>query len=159
MPDNHEEEAAKLGFDLTKQFITIAIGGVAFVVGLSQSSPTAISFVMLVATVGVFGFSAVFGLIFLMRGVNRLSVEKSYDVYSTSLRILAALQITFVLIGVVLLCPTLFYRSPLNTTGPSANTIQVQLAPQQTLTFPVEADKNYTIELENGKVNFAATKQ
>jgi len=59
MPQDHEQEAAKLSFDLTKQFITLAIGGIAFVVGLSFSTPTAISSVLLWITIAVFALSAV----------------------------------------------------------------------------------------------------
>lgn len=158
MPDNHEQEAAKLSFDLTKQFITLAVGGIAFVVGLSYSAPTAISAVLLWSTIAVFGLSAVFGLFFLMHGVNTLSVQKSYDVYATSLRVLAALQILLVLGGVILLCPILYHRPATKPAATDTKAIQVQLAPGQTLSYPVETDKNYTIEIENGKVKFSATK-
>jgi hypothetical protein len=157
MPDDHEQEAAKLSFDVTKQFITLAIGGIAFVVGLSFSTPTAISSILLWSTIVVFAASAVFGLFFLMHGVNILSVQKSYDVYATSLRFLAGLQIILVLIGVVLLCPILYHRPAASTLKDSKN-IRIQLAPQQSLSYPVEADKNYTIEIESGKVKFSATK-
>ena len=158
MPDNHEQEAAKLSFDLTKQFITLAVGGIAFVVGLSYSSPNAISSSLLWITVGVFGLSAVFGLFFLMHGVNTLSVQKSYDVYATSLRFLAALQIVLVLVGVILLCPILYQRPATKAATNDLKAIQIQVNPQQTLTFPVEVDKNYTIEIEKGKLKFSVTK-
>ena len=59
MADNHEQDAANLSFDLTKQFITLAIGGIAFVVGLSYSSPSAVSSVLLWLTVLVFGLKHV----------------------------------------------------------------------------------------------------
>jgi|GEM_PF-6110337 len=157
--DDHDKEAAKLGFDLTKQFLTLAIGGIAFVVGLSFSTPSAVSSVLLWATLGVFGLSAVLGLFFLMHGVNILSVQKSYDIYATSLRFLAGFQIILVLVGVALLFPILYGR-PASVTpkSPNANTIQIQISPEQTLSYPVEPDKNYTIEIEAGKVKFNATK-
>ena len=157
MPADHEQEAAKLGFDLTKQFITLAIGGIAFVVGLSFSTPTAVSSILLWSTVAVFALSAILGLFFLMHGVNILSVQKSYDIYATSLRFLAALQIILVLVGVVLLCPILYHRPPA-AAAKAANSIQIQLAPQQSLSYPIEPDKNYTIEIDAGKVKFSATK-
>jgi len=158
MPENHAEEAAKLGFDLTKQFITLAVGGIAFVVGLSFSSPTVVSSVLLWSTIAVFALSAVLGLFFLMHGVNILSVQKSYDIYATSLRFLAGLQIALVLVGMVLLCPILYHRPAESVTTPGTN-IRVQLTPQQSVSYPVEAGKNYTIEIENGKLKFSATKQ
>lgn len=156
MPENHQEEAAKLGFDLTKQFITLAVGGIAFVVGLSYSAPTAISSFLLWGTIGVFGCSALLGLFFLMHGVNTLSEKKSYDIYATSFRLLAASQIVLVLLGVALLCPILYGRPATKDTAESKQ-IQIKLQDQM-LSYPVEADKNYTIELENGNVKFSATK-
>lgn len=156
MPDNHQEEAAKLGFDLTKQFITLAVGGIAFVVGLSYSAPTAISSLLLWGTIAVFGSSAFLGLFFLMHGVNTLSEKKSYDIYATSLRLLAASQIVLVLVGVALLCPILYWR-PATKEASDSKQIQIKL-PDQSVSYPIEADKNYTLELENGKVTFSATK-
>jgi hypothetical protein len=158
MPQDHEQEAAKLSFDLTKQFITLAIGGIAFVVGLSFSTPTAISSVLLWITIAVFALSAVFGLVFLMHGVNTLSIQKSYDIYATSLRFLASLQIILVLVGVVLLAPILYHR-PAAPKSNDAKSIRIKLAPHQSISYPVEAEKNYTIEIENGKLKFSAEKR
>lgn len=158
MPDDHEKEAAKLSFDLTKQFITLAVGGIAFVVGLSYSSPAAVSSILLWGTIGMFGFSAILGLLFLMRGVNTLSVQKSYDVYATSLRVLAGLQILLVLVGVILLCPILYERPTAKASAPETKTVQIQVGSQQTISYPIEPEKNITIEIDNGKVKFSATK-
>jgi hypothetical protein len=157
MSNGHEQEAAKLSFDVTKQFVTIAVGGIAFVVGLSSSSPTAISSFLLWTTIAVFGLSAVFGLLFLMHGVNTLSVQKSYDIYATGLRILAISQISLVLIGVVLLFPILYNR-PAPQPFSQSGDIRIQLSPQQSLSYPVPADKNYVIEIDGTKVRISATK-
>lgn len=154
--DNHDQEAAKLGFDLTKQFITLAVGGIAFVVGLSFSTPTAVSSILLWSTIGVFAVSAILGLFFLMHGVNILSVQKSYDIYATSLRFLAGLQVILVLGGMILLCPILYHR-PAAAVAKPGNSIRIQLAPQQSLSYPIEPNKNYTIEIDAGKVKFSAT--
>jgi hypothetical protein len=158
MAQDHEQEAAKLGFDVTKQFITLAIGGIAFVVGLSFSTPTAISSILLWSAVVVFAISAVFGLLFLMHGVNTLSIQKSYNVNATSLRFLAGLQIILVLVGIVLLAPILYHR-PVAAKSNNANSIRIELAPHQSLSYPVEPGKDYTIEIENGKVKFSAIKR
>lgn len=157
--DDHDKEAAKLGFDLTKQFITLAIGGIAFVVGLSFSAPTTISSLLLWSTLSVFGLSAIFGLFFLMHGVNILSVKKSYDIYATSLRILATLQILLVLVGVALLVPILYDRPAVEPAKSDNNKIiSLQISPEQILSYPIESDKSYTIEVENGKVKFSSNK-
>src|SRR5437016_12654560 len=94
-----QKKAAELGFDLTKQFLTLAFAGIAFVVGLSFNTPGSISSLMLWLVIATFGLSAVLGLLFLMRGVNLLSVQKTYDIYASSLRFLATLQIIFMLVG------------------------------------------------------------
>src|ERR1035438_9425408 len=79
MTEECEKKAAELGFDLTKQFLTLAFAGIAFVVGLSFNTPGAVSSLMLWLVIGVFGGSVLLGLLFLMRGVSLLSVEKSYN--------------------------------------------------------------------------------
>ena len=157
MPNDHEQEAAKLSFDITKQFITIAVGGIAFVVGLSVSSPTTISSFLLWATIGIFVVSAGFGLLFLMHGVNTLSIKKSYDVYATGLRFLSIFQILLVLLGVILLFPILYNR-PAPPTSSQAGDVRIQLSPQQSISYPVPADKNYVIEIDGNKVKISATK-
>lgn len=158
MPNNHEEEAAKLGFDLTKQFITLALGGIAFVVGLSFSTPNAVSTVLLWSTVAVFALSTVLGLAFLMHGVNILSVDRSYDIYATSLRLLSAFQIILVLIGVVLLAPILYFKPAPSTQTAATNSITIQVDSKKSISYPLEPDKNYVVEIEDGKVKFSATK-
>jgi hypothetical protein len=155
MPENHEQEAAKLGFDVTKQFITIAISGIAFVVGLSFSTPTAISSILLWCTIGVFGLSAIFGLLFLMHGVKILGVQKSYDVYATSLRFLAIVQIALVLLGVILVFPILNSRPQLPAKG---NNVEIKMTNGQSLSYPVEADKSYTIEIDGTKLKVSTSK-
>jgi hypothetical protein len=157
-PNNHEEEAAKLGFDLTKQFITFALGGIAFVVGLYFSTPNAVSIVLLWSTVAVFAVSTILGLAFLMHGVNILSVQRSYDIYATSLRFLSGLQIILVLIGVALLAPILYYKPTSPTPSATSNTITIQIDSKQSISYPLESDKNYVVEIEGGKVKFSAIK-
>lgn len=158
MAGNHEEEAAKLAFDLTKQFITLALGGIAFVVGLYFSTPNAVSMVLFWSTVGVFAGSTILGLAFLMHGVNILSVQRSYDIYATSLRFLAGLQIILVLIGVALLAPILYYKPTTSTPAAATNSITIRIDQEQSISYPSEPDKNYVIEVESGKVRFSATK-
>jgi len=157
MASNHLEEGAKLSFDLIKQFTTLAVGGIAFVVGLSYSTPLAISPNLLWITILVFGISAVCGLVFLMHSVATLSIEKSYDVYTNTFRALSIVQILLVVGGVIMLCVILYWRPPPKQATTDSKVIQVQLL-DQVLTYPLEADKNYTIEIENGKIKFSATK-
>lgn len=95
MSQDCEKKAAELSFDLTKQFLSLAFAGIAFVVGLSFNSPGAVSSLMLWTVVSVFALSAALGLMFLMHGVSRLSTAKSYDVYATSLRFLAGFRFSW----------------------------------------------------------------
>jgi hypothetical protein len=112
MPDEYKQKAAELGFDLTKQFLTLAFGGIAFVVGISFSSPSAVSTTLLWWAIALFSASCIMGLLFLMRGVNHLSEKRSFDIYATSLRTLSILQILFVIAGVIMLCPIVNHRPP-----------------------------------------------
>ena len=153
LPDSpHERDAAGLAFDLTRQFIAIALGGIGFIVGLHYASPSTISTLMFWATLTVFGVSAVFGLVFLMHGVSRLYNDKSYDVYATGLRITSIMQILLVLLGVTLLC--LFLGSP---STQDKDSIQIRIG-ENLITYPHDPDRNYTIKIENDRVEFSATK-
>ncbi len=158
MAAEHQQKAAELGFDVTKQFLTLALSGIAFVVGLSFSSPNVVSTILLWSTVGMFGGSAVLGLLFLMRGVNILSVHSSYDIYATSLRWLSGAQILLVLVGVSLLVPILYHRADGALGGTDARVIEIKVG-EQSVRYPVESDKNYTIELDGSNVKCAASKQ
>lgn len=146
-----EKKAAELGFDLTKQFLSLAFAGIAFVVGLLFSSPGSMSSVVFWFVVVAFGASAFLGLAFLMHGVNLLSVKKSYDIYASSLRFLATFQIVAMLIGTGLLV-YLLRRQTMKNAGSTTSAIEIQLGNQQTVRYPMGTNKNYTIEMENGKV-------
>jgi len=154
MSEDCQKKAAELGFDLTKQFLTLAFAGIAFVVGLSFNKPGAVSSLMLWLTVGIFAASAVLGLVFLMHGVNLLSVTKTYDIYASSLRILAALQIVLVLVGVVMLVPVLNGRPSKAT--PNNGELRIDVSADQSLTYPLEPDKDVTVEIDGTKVTVTA---
>ncbi len=157
MAEEHKKEAAKLGFDLTKQFLTLAFGGIAFVVGVASSRPGAISSLLLWWSIGLFAASSVFGLLFLMRGVNRLSEEESFDIYAATIRVFSAFQILFVAAGVVLLCVVVIRRGGGTANDPS-RVIEVKLQNGQFVSYPIEPDKNISVEVEDGKIKVSATK-
>jgi len=156
VPDEYQQKAAELGFDLTKQFLTLAFGGIAFVVGLSFSNPSAVSTTLLWVAIGLFSASCLFGLMFLMKGVNHLSEKKSFDIYATSLRVLSILQIIFVLGVVIALFPIVNHRTPSPETKGS---IQVHVNGKSSVTYPSEQDENVIIELNGSNFTFTAKKQ
>jgi hypothetical protein len=155
MDDEYVKKAADLGFDVTKQFLTLAFAGIAFVVGLSFSAPGAVSTLMLWAVISVFGGSAVLGLLFLMRGVHQLSEKKSFDVYTPSLRWLASLQIIAVIMGTG--CLAVILKSHSGTTQPIAHTMEIRLDSLHSVVYPIDPDKNTTVEVDGGKVKIAST--
>jgi hypothetical protein len=155
MAEDCEKKAAELGFDLTKQFLTLAFAGIAFVVGLSFNTPGSVSKLMLWLVITAFGGSVILGLLFLMRGVNLLSIQKSYDIYAPSLRGLAILQIVLMLIGTVFL-GTILKARPSKITQ-SAHTMEIKLD-SHIVSYPIDPDKNTTVEIEGGKVKITASK-
>jgi len=157
MAEECEKKAAELGFDLTKQFLTFAFAGIAFVVGLFFNTPGTVSSLMLWLVIGVFGGSVILGLLFLMRGVSLLSIDKSYDIYAPSLRGLAVLQIILMLIGTVFLCAIL-KRHP-SPVAPVAHSMEIKLDQQRSVVYPIDPDKNTTVEIDDGKVKITAVKQ
>jgi len=152
------KKAAELGFDLTKQFLTLAFAGIAFVVGLSFNTPGAVSSLMLWLIIGVFGGSVLLGLLFLMRGVSLLSIEKSYDIYAPSLRGLAIFQIILMLIGTVFL-GTILKRHPPPSTASVAHNMEIKLDQQHSVVYPIDPDKNTTVEIDGGRVKITTAKQ
>jgi hypothetical protein len=155
MSDAHQQKAAELGFDLTKQFLTLAFGGIAFVVGISFSSPSAVSTALLWWAIGLFSTSCILGLLFLMKGVNHLSEKKSFDIYAASLRVLSILQIIFVMAGVITLCPVVNHRAPISETKGS---IQIHVNGRSSITYPNKPDENVIIELNGSNFTFSAQK-
>jgi membrane protein implicated in regulation of membrane protease activity len=156
MPDEHQQKAAELGFDLTKQFLTLAFGGIAFVVGLSFSTPDAVSTTLLWWAIGLFSASSIFGLLFLMKGVNHLSEKKSFDIYDKSLRCLSILQIVFVVVGVITLCPIVNHRPPPPSAVPAAkiSTIEIHINGQSTLVYPIQPEKDVRVEFNGSNYTF-----
>jgi hypothetical protein len=157
-PEDCHKKAAEVGFDLTKQFLTLAFAGIAFVVGLSFNTPGTISDLMFWLVIIPFAASVVIGLLFLMRGVNQLSVQNSYDIYAPSLRALAGLQILLTMLGVVLLVPVLRMR-PSSKSAASVNSMELKINGQQSVTYPLDPNKNVSIELDGQKLTISATKK
>ena len=99
--ESHKKDAATMASDLVRQFVNIAVGCMAFAIGLSlavQISPCLLWSILI-----IFGFSVALGLLYLMH-LTALVWGGKYDIYSRSLRWLAAGQIALVAIGVFLLC-------------------------------------------------------
>lgn len=150
MTDECEKKAVELGFDLTKQFLTLAFAGIAFVVGLSFSTPSAVSSLMFWLVVASFGLSAVLGLLFLMHGVSTLAIEKTYDIYSVWLQRLAISQISLVLIGTALLVPILSAPRR-NATQPSTLRVEIR-NPQQTVVYPIDQNRDVAIDINGANI-------
>jgi hypothetical protein len=157
MAEECEKKAAELGFDLTKQFLTLAFAGIAFVVGLSFNTPGTVSSLMLWLVVGVFGGSVLLGLLFLMRGVSLLSIKKSYDIYAPSLRALAISQIVLMLIGTAFL--GIILKAHASTITPVTHSMEIKLDQQRSVVYPIDPSKNTTVEIDDGKVKITAAKQ
>jgi hypothetical protein len=152
--DDCQKKAAELGFDLTKQFLTLAFAGIAFVVGLSFNTPGSISSLMLWLVIAAFGLSAALGLFFLMHGVNLLGVKKTYDIYASSLRFLATLQIVLMLAGTGLLIPVLNSRPSRKISTPT-HSMEIRLNNEQSLTYPLDSSKSVVVEVNGGRVKIS----
>jgi hypothetical protein len=99
--ESGKKDSAMLSCDLARQFVNIALGGMAFAVALSLTSK--ISSCLLWSILIVFGTSVAAGLLFLMHLISLISIGK-YEVYRPSVRWISAVQILLVVVGVFLLC-------------------------------------------------------
>jgi hypothetical protein len=156
MPLNCKEKAADLAFDVTKQFLSIAFAGIAFVVGMTYSTPGAVSGFLMWMTVSIFGLSALLGLLFLLHGVNLLSIQETYDIYASSLRALAVIQIVLVIGGVALLAIVLSQR-PAKLNGAGGN-MEIKVSAQQSVQYPIDPNRNTTVEIDGSKVKIITSK-
>lgn len=92
-----------LAFDVSRQFLTLALGGIAFAIGVTGSHPDAFGTTSFWAAIGFFGLSIVAGFMFLMHAVSSLAQDKALDVYHVLPRILILIQVPAVVIGAALL--------------------------------------------------------
>jgi hypothetical protein len=89
-----------------------------------------------------------------------LSVQKTYDVYASSLRFLAVLQIVLVLVGVGLLTPILnLHPAKKDTAATPGGSIEFKSGPQQGMVYKLDPDKNVTVEIDGGKVKITSEKK
>lgn len=156
MAEDFEKRAAELGFDLTKQFLTLAFAGIAFVVGLSYNAPGAVSSLMLWLVIVFFGLSVIFGLLFLMRGVNMLSIEKSYNIYAPWLRFFSISQIVLVVVGAIFLGSVLKAHS--SRSALPSDSLRIQFGSQKEMVYPIDPNRTTTVEIDSGKIKITSTK-
>ncbi len=152
--DEHKKSAAELAFDVTRQFLTLAFGGIAFVVGLSFSSPDAVSQTFLWWTIGLFSASAVFGLLVLMNGVGKISEESTFDIYSSSLRLFSIVQILLIIAGTALLIPIVSNGGSANE-QPTAN-IEISNGGSESISYPIDPASSYEVEVTKDKISIKA---
>ena len=146
-----ERDAVFFFFDMTRQFITISIGAIGFLLGMFYTSSSVHSSVLFWAALVTLGASVLFGLLYFMRGVGMLSVDKVYDVYTPMLRMLSIFQITLTLLGIVLVCFIL--GSPQQTT----NGIISIRSGEYSLDYPHNPNKKYKIDVNAEGVSFSTT--
>jgi len=96
------------------------------------------------------GMSVIFGLLYFMRGIGMLSVDRIYNVYTPILRVLSICQIFLVLLGIILVC--FLIGSPTRLPG---GVISIQHG-ESSINYPQELKKNYKIEINDAGISFNA---
>ncbi len=149
------KESAKLGIDVAKQFLTLALGGLAFIVGWVMAGKTVISSALAVCCVVLFGISVLFGLLFLMCAVGHINKDQNYNVYTPTLRFLSSLQILLFMVGVALLAVMTFTKVISSQVHGSAAELEIKM-PGKEIRQPVYPNSvvNVTIT-ETGRIEIA----
>jgi hypothetical protein len=150
-----KKRAVEVSFDLSKQFISLAFAGVAFAVGLSAGNGSAVSSILFWVVITFFAVSSILGFLYLMRGASSLSADKEFDIYETTCRLWAVLQILLVFFGVALLLILHLKLNKKDTSGSGSN-IEVTVN-QNKLQYQVPDGKDIKIVLDkDGKLDFQA---
>ncbi len=99
--DGHKD-SCNYAVDLSKQFVTIASGGLAFAITLALAYPMSFGYWHLLSTILLFGVSIGFGLAFLMTVVGHINKLNNYDVYTPCPRLMILCQM-LLLAGAIIL--------------------------------------------------------
>ncbi|MBC8032294.1 MAG: hypothetical protein H7Z16_19580 [Pyrinomonadaceae bacterium] len=97
------QDSSKLAIDISKQFLTLAIAGIGFVIGMLISEPPRLPTIYLYWALIPLLVSVGLALLFLMGVVSQISRRNNYDIYSIKPRALAVLQILFFVGAIVAL--------------------------------------------------------
>lgn len=99
----HDRDACEQGLAVAAQFLNLAAAGIAFVVGLVFSTDPRLNPWLVVVTCGIFGISIFLGLMVRMGVTSNIAQKGDYDVYAGPIRFVAAFQIVFFMLGIVVL--------------------------------------------------------
>jgi len=146
-----ERDAVYFFFDMTRQFITIAIGAIGFILGIYYAMPVTQSTTLFWITLLTLGLSVVFGLLYFMRGIGMLSDDKTYNVNTPILRIYSISQILFTLLGVLLVCCML--GSPVKAKYFDSNNVVIQSG-SNSVNYPITLGNKYRITVTDNEVIF-----
>lgn len=99
--DKHKD-SCKYSIEISKQFLTLSSAGIAFVVGLAMARSITVSN-SFYWSVGLFAVSVAVGLFYVMSVVAHINQDDNYNVYTTTPRCLALIQIVTFLAAISVL--------------------------------------------------------
>jgi hypothetical protein len=93
-PEEWKDKSVDVANDIAKQFITLALGGIAFAVGITTQDPQALQSRLFWGVIGGFAISGLLGFGFLMHGVSHMAEGKGrLNLYQGAARWVPMLQI------------------------------------------------------------------
>lgn len=140
--DEWKDKSVELANDLAKQFIALALGGIAFAVGITSQDAVALRTVLFWVVIGAFALSSLLGFGFLMHGVSSQSQGKRLELYSGAARWVPMLQIAALVVAVVALL--LFHVDATSRTTAQETKVTIQQGGKDT-TLAVQAGRTVTI--------------
>jgi hypothetical protein len=137
-----------LAFEVSKQFLTLALGGVAFAIGITGSHPEAFGTIWFWLAIILFGLSIFTGFVFLMAGVSSLGQDKAFDVYRPFHRMLSIIQVLSIVAGASLLL--YIHASSLRYDSPTTVTFEIHVAGKMTsMTVPAGSSVEAVVAPDN----------
>jgi hypothetical protein len=157
--ENHHRDSCQYSVDIAKQFITLAAGGVAFIVGLATASTTTAPYSFYWVT-GLFIFSIAMGLIYAMSVVAHVNKTQNYNVYTPQLKALASLQILSFLFGVIFLSYAVLWKldNKKEQNAEDKSNLEIVVSGKQ-IKYTVDKETKINLKIaSDGKIEFQTDK-
>ncbi len=140
------KESCKYAVEISKQFMTLGVAAIAFVVSLLLAEKFIISKDCSYTLMVILGISVLFGIIFLMSVVGHINRTENYDVYTGKLRFFASGQVILFFVAMVVIGYSVV-NYPIKQTGPNTANMTILIKDKQ-VTYPIPTGADISVKID-----------